>query len=111
MILLGLLTVLLSPWKGPPLPTAPLMDEYSKAFALSVRGAPYERLTLSAAHVPKGWIAAFCTPAICSPFHKGLTLNDRGVAHLEFELVPIDVGASRHPHAVILAGNRVVARV
>jgi len=108
-MLLALITVLLTPWHGPSLPSAPT-GEYSTKYSLSVRGAAHERVDLQAAGVAKGWIAAFCTPTLCAVFHKSLILDNHGTGRLEFELVRVDPKASPHTRVVIEANNRVVAR-
>lgn len=111
MILLALVTVLLTPWKGASLPAAPSGAEYSVSYAMHVRGAAHQHVVLDADNVAPGWIAAFCTSRLCSPFHKGLDLDSHGAALLEFSLVRTDPKASRHTHVVVRADSRVVARL
>jgi hypothetical protein len=108
MIVLALVTVLLSPWEGPSLPTAPT-GNYQTSYALNVRGAPSARVDLRADGVAKGWIAAFCTERLCSPFHTVVTLNNKGNARLEFSLIRTDPKASPHTRVIIQANNRAVA--
>ena len=108
MILLLALVVTLAPWKGPTLPTTP-SGEYVSSYALTVRGAPHQRVDLRAAGVAKGWIAAFCTQTLCAPFRKTVTLGTSGTMKLEYELVRIDPKASHRTRSVISANGRVVA--
>lgn len=109
MIVLALVTVLLSPWKGPSLPTAPT-GNYETSYALNLRGAPSARVDLRADGVAKGWVAAFCTARLCAPFHTIVTLDGSGKARLEFSLIRTDPKAAAHAHAVICADGGVAAR-
>jgi hypothetical protein len=109
MIVLALVTVLLSPWKGPSLPTAPT-GNYETSYALNVRGSPSARVDLRADGVAKGWVAAFCTARLCAPFHTIVTLDGTGKARLEFSLIRTDPRAVAHAHAVISANGGVAAR-
>lgn len=108
MIVLALVTVLLSPWKGAVLPTTPT-GNYQTSFALNVHGAPRERVTLQADGVAKGWIAAFCTPRLCAPFHTVATLDGKGMARYEFSLIRTDPKAPKHARAIIRANGNVAA--
>lgn len=108
-MIFALITVLLSPWHGPALSTAPT-GQYATYYSLNVRGAPNERVALRADGVAKGWIAAFCTPTLCAPFRKALTLDRRGSARLQFDLVRTDPKAPPHTKVTIQANNRAVAR-
>ena len=107
-MLFALITVVLSPWHGPSLPTAPT-GNYETSWAMNVRGAPTARVDLRADGVSKGWIAAFCTARLCAPFHTVVTLNDKGNARLEFSLIRTDPKASPHTRVIIQANNRAVA--
>ncbi len=108
MIVFALVTVLLSPWKGPSLPTAPT-GNYQTSYAMSVRGAPNARIALRADGVAAGWVAAFCTPRLCSPFHATTTLDGKGRARYEFSLIRTDPKAAAHTRATIRANNQIVA--
>lgn len=109
MIVLALVSVLLSPWKGPSLPTAPT-GENQTSYTLQVRGAPGARVDLRADDVAKGWIAAFCTSRLCAPFHTIVTLDASGKARLEFSLIRTDPKAAAHTRALIRADGGVAAR-
>jgi hypothetical protein len=108
MILLALVTVLLSPWKGPSLPTAPT-GNYETSWAMTVHGAPRARVELSAGGLSKGWIAAFCTPRLCAPLHTIATLDGKGVAHYQFSLIRTDPKAPQWSLVTIRADGRRVA--
>lgn len=109
MIVLALISVLLTPWKGTSLPTAPTSTEYSAAYAMHIHGAAHQHVVFDATHVASGWVAAFCTRRLCSPFHSVVELNSQGSALLEFSLIRTDPNAARHTHVVIRSGSRVVA--
>jgi hypothetical protein len=108
MIVFALVTVLLSPWKGPSLPTAPT-GNYETSWAMTVRGAPGARVELSADGVAEGWVASFCTPRLCAPFHTIATLDGKGIARYQFSLIRTDPKAVPHTHATIRANNSIVA--
>lgn len=111
MIVLALVTVLLSPWKGPSLPAAPT-GNYETSWAMTVHGAPHARVQLLADVAPKGWIAAFCTRRLCAPFHTVATLDGKGIAHYQFSLIRAGPKAAPHPKEVTIRANgRKVARL
>ncbi|HEV2262685.1 MAG TPA: hypothetical protein VGR69_10405 [Candidatus Rubrimentiphilum sp.] len=110
-VVAALITVLLSPWKGASLPTAPSGTEYSVAYAMHIRGAARQHVVLDASNVAPGWIAAFCTSRLCSPFHSMLDLDSHGNAFLEFSLIRTDPKAARHTHVVVRANSHVVAKL
>src|SRR5438552_756655 len=107
-MLFALISVLLSPWHGPSLPTAPT-GNYVTSYAMSIRGAPRQRVALRADGVAKGWIAAFCTPRLCAPFHSTITLDGAGKARLEFSLIQTDPRAPESSNVIIRANGRWVA--
>ena len=107
-MLFALITVLLTPWHGASLPTAPT-GAYQTSYALTVRGAPSERVNLRANGAAKGWIAAFCTTRLCAPFRTTITLDNGGKARLEFSLIRTDPKAAKHTRANILENNQMAA--
>ena len=108
MIIFALVTVLLSDWKGPSLPTAPA-GNYETSWAMTVHGTPRARVELRADGLPNGWIASFCTARLCAPFHTIATLDGKGTARYQFSLIRTDPKAAAHARATIRANNRVVA--
>lgn len=108
MIAFALVTVLLAPWKGPSLPTTPT-GYYEKSWAMTVHGAPRGRVELRADGVAKGWIASFCTPRLCAPFHTIAMLDGKGVARYQFSLIRTDPKATAHTRATVRANNTIVA--
>lgn len=92
----------LSPWKGAALPTA---TANGVQYLLAVHGKPQQRVSLDASHVPKGWIASFCTENICSPFHYAMQLDSNGRGQVEFQAVRIDDAAPRHIRVTIASND------
>ena len=45
------------------------------SYAVRVEAPAGSIVRLSALDVPRGWIASFCTPQICSPFHVTLPVR------------------------------------
>jgi hypothetical protein len=80
------------PWSGSSLPT---VTRTAATFRLTVTGRPGARVTLSATGLARGWLAAFCTPKLCSPERIDLTLPPLGRADYQFELIREDPAA---PH-------------
>jgi len=69
------------------------------SYAVRVRAPAGAIVRLSALEVPRGWIASFCTPHVCSPFHVTFRLRgDTGTIQISY--VPENAGAAplRAPH-------------
>lgn len=96
------IVLLLSPWKGPSLPT---VTPHAAAYGLTVRGAPRAQVALAALGVPAGWIAAFCTHRLCSPSRFSLRLDGAGRGAVEFEVIRTDPRAARHATIRVTAGG------
>ncbi|HEX3867847.1 MAG TPA: hypothetical protein VHV78_13890 [Gemmatimonadaceae bacterium] len=45
------------------------------SYAVRVHAPAGSIVRLSARDVPRGWIASFCTPHVCSPFHVALPVR------------------------------------
>jgi hypothetical protein len=92
MILLAILVALappstylsIEPWTGSDFQAT---SEGAAKYRLSVSGKPNATLHLQAHNVAQGWLAAFCTPRLCSPQHVELTLSHSGGAVIQFELI------------------------
>jgi len=99
-----LLTVLLTlaPWSGP-LPAAASPDAVK--YKLAVHGHPKQNVRLRATGLPRGWIAAFCTRDVCSPFQYAMQLDARGSGVVEFQAVRTDEGAPRRVRVTIVSGD------
>jgi hypothetical protein len=73
---------------------------------MDVHGLPGARMDLRADGMSKGWIAAFCTPRLCSPFHTIVTLNGKGNARLEISLIRTNPKAPNSSMVTIRADGR-----
>jgi hypothetical protein len=81
----------LAPWTGAELPgSVPNTIKYR----LVVAGTAGKNVALSAADVPKGWVASFCTDRICAPFKVSVDIPASGVKIIEFQLVPPEKNAA-----------------
>ncbi|MBV8489281.1 MAG: hypothetical protein JO199_02035 [Candidatus Eremiobacteraeota bacterium] len=92
----------LQTWKGKDLSTA---SSEAVKYRLDVRGTPNATLHLDASHVAQGWIAAFCTPKVCSPNSVDVTLPASGRAEYQFELIREDDTAAHRSGAVITSAD------
>jgi hypothetical protein len=74
-------------------------DPGAKSFAVRVNAPAGTLVHLRALDVPRGWIASFCTPRICAPFHVSFRLRERGDA-IQLTYVPTGADAAplRAPH-------------
>ena len=88
----------IAPWTAPRLAT---VTQTAATFALTVAGRPGTRVRLRATGVASGWIAAFCTPRLCSPERVDVTLPASGRATYEFELIRQDPSAPKRSGARI----------
>jgi hypothetical protein len=83
-----------SPWTGSNMATA---TSAAIRYRLRIEGAPNATLVLRADKVAKGWLAAFCTPRVCSPMRVDVTLPQSGRAEYLFEM--IREGKTGPPHS------------
>lgn len=100
MIALAAITLALTPWHGPSLPTA---SPAAAKYKLTVHGPARQRVDLHAGGLPSGWVASFCTPTYCSPFEYRVQLDDHGVAVIEFQAIRTDEAAPKHATVTITA--------
>ena len=92
----------LEPWTGANLATA---TSAAVKYRLRVEGAPHATLLLRAEGVARGWLAAFCTPFVCSPMRVDVTLPATGKATYQFELIREDPNAPAHSGARITSDD------
>jgi len=64
-------------------------DPGASSYAVRVEAPARTSVRLSALDVPRGWIASFCTPQVCSPFHVTLPLHG-GTATIQLSYVRSD---------------------
>jgi hypothetical protein len=96
----------IAPWTGKDLGTT---TPSAAKFKLTVKGAPNANLRIEATHVAAGWLAAFCTPTVCSPDRVNVTLPASGQAAFSFELIREDEKAAHASGAVITTGDASIA--
>jgi hypothetical protein len=71
----------------------PVADPGARSFAVRVNAPAGSVVQLRALEVPRGWIASFCTPHICSPNHVALPLRS-GTGTIQISYVPADSSAA-----------------
>jgi hypothetical protein len=59
----------------------------AKSFAVRVSAPAGSVLRLTALDVPQGWIASFCTPHVCAPFHVSFPVRG-GSGTIQISFVP-----------------------
>lgn len=91
-----------TPWTGTNLATA---TSVAVKYRLRVTGAANASLVLRADRLAKGWLAAFCTPKVCSPMRVDVTLPASGAAIYQFELIREEPGSPAHSGARIVSSD------
>lgn len=92
----------IQPWTGTDLQTtAPEAAKYR----LEVSGRPDATIRLEASNVADGWLAAFCTPKLCSPQRIDAQLTRSGQTVLQFELIRESGSAPTQSGATISADD------
>jgi hypothetical protein len=74
-------------------------------YRLEVNGKPNDSIRLSARRVAPGWLAAFCTPKLCSPQRVDVALPRSGQAVFQFELIRQAAGAPKRSGATITGSD------
>jgi hypothetical protein len=91
----------IQPWTGTDLQTtAPEAAKYR----LEVTGPANATVRLEATNVAAGWLAAFCTPKLCSPQRIDAQLPRSGQTVLQFELIRESDNAPKQSGATITGG-------
>jgi hypothetical protein len=108
MLILAAITLALTPWHGPSLPTA---TPNAAQYKLTARGAANQPVQLHADGLPQGWVASFCTQTLCSPFRYTLTLDSRGTGWIEFQAIRTGDSAPKHVSITITAGSAAPVRI
>jgi hypothetical protein len=72
------------PWTGSDFQTT---SSGAAKYRLEVTGKPNSTLHLQARDVARGWLAAFCTPRLCSPQRVAVALPHSGQVVVQFELI------------------------
>jgi hypothetical protein len=77
-------------------------DPGVRSFAVRVYGPAGSTVRLVARDVPRGWIASFCTPRVCSPFRVLLPLHaGTGTIQLSYARTGGVAEALRTPHVTV----------
>jgi hypothetical protein len=74
------------------------------SFAVRVGAPAGSVVQLRAVDVPRGWIASFCTPHVCSPFHVTLPVH-AGTAAIQLSYVREDARAGALHRLHVIAGS------
>ena len=80
-------------------------------YRLEVSGKPNATVSLRALGVAQGWLAAFCTPKLCSPQRVDVQLPQSGQAIVQFELIREAENAPKESGATIADNNGVSVQV
>jgi|SRR5579871_1699923 len=80
-------------------------------YRLRVSGRPKATVNLRALHVAQGWLAAFCTPRLCSPERIDVQLPRSGEAIFQFELIREAENAPKESGATIADGSGASVKV
>jgi hypothetical protein len=86
------------PWTGSDFQAT---SEEAAKYRLEVSGKPNAAVHLRALGVARGWLAAFCTPHLCSPQRIDVQLPRSGDAVFQFELIRESGDAPRQSGATI----------
>lgn len=92
----------IQPWTGADLQTT---STDAAKYRLEVTGRPNATIRLEASNVATGWLAAFCTPKICSPQRYDALLPRSGQIVLQFELIRESDAAPKQSGATISGGD------
>ena len=80
-------------------------------YRLEVNGKPNAPVSLRAVGVAQGWLAAFCTPKLCSPQKIDVHLPGSGQAIFQFELIREAQNAPKESSATIADSDGASVRV
>jgi hypothetical protein len=92
----------IQPWTGNDFQAT---SEMAAKYRLEVTGRPNSTLRLRAVDVSAGWLAAFCTPRLCSPQRIDIRLPASGNAVFQFELIRESDSAPKRSGATITDGD------
>ena len=92
----------IQPWTGGDFQTT---STSAAKYRLEVDGKPNANVRLRAFGVANGWLAAFCTPKLCSPEQIDVQLPHSGSAVFQFELIRESLTAPKRSGATIAVSN------
>jgi hypothetical protein len=88
----------IQPWTGSDFQTT---SSGAAKYRLEIAGKPNAPVHLRATSVAQGWLAAFCTPRLCSPERIEMQLPKSGNAVVQFELIRESDNAPKRSGATI----------
>jgi hypothetical protein len=100
--------LMVEPWTGSDFQVT---SSHAAKYRLKVSGKPNATVSLRAVGVAQGWLAAFCTPKLCSPQRIDVELPHSGQAIFQFELIREAENAPKESGATIAANNGVSVKV
>ena len=89
------------PWTGNDFQTT---STDAAKYRLEVTGPPNATVRLQTSGVADGWLAAFCTPKICSPQRIDFDLPRSGRVTIQFELIR-EADSAPHQSAATITGG------
>jgi hypothetical protein len=92
----------IQPWTGSDFQTT---TTNAAKYRLEVDGKPNATVRLRALDVAHGWLAAFCTPKLCSPQQINVQLPHSGSAVFQFELIRESLTAPKRSGATIAVSD------
>jgi hypothetical protein len=92
----------ITPWTGTDLQTS---TAAAAKYRLEVTGKPQAVVRLQASGVAPGWLAAFCTPKVCSPERVDVAIPASGEAMVQFELIRESDSAAKASGATIASDD------
>jgi hypothetical protein len=92
----------IEPWTGTDLQVT---TGAAAKYRLDISGKPNASIHLRALGVAQGWLAAFCTPRLCSPQRIDVELPRSGQAVVQFELIRESDNAPRRSGATVTDDN------
>lgn len=98
----------IQPWTGTDFQTT---TTNAAKYRLEVSGKPNASFHLQARDVAQGWLAAFCTPRLCSPQQIDVQLPRSGDAVFQFELIRESASAPTTSGATITDGGGATVKV
>ncbi|MGC1379524.1 MAG: hypothetical protein WA814_00725 [Candidatus Baltobacteraceae bacterium] len=88
----------IQPWTGADLQST---SASAAKYRLEVSGKANSTVRLQARGVAAGWLAAFCTPKLCSPQRIDVSIPHSGQAVFQFELIRESDSAPKKSGATI----------
>ncbi len=98
----------IEPWTGGDFQTT---TAAAARYRLKISGRANVVVHLRAAGVAEGWLAAFCTPKVCSPLRVDATIAHSGETIIQFELIRESANAPKRSGATIIGDHGASVKV